>query len=810
MRPIKSPKPSKSFSPTHFESIAPTLGGSIPGTSLLPNASISGMQPRNDLFQKSYSHFSSRTTPSTVLFLSKPSPLEPETTKTVKKKFLDKTGLCPAGKYNRDVPSESNLIVLSLGLEIGHNGQEHNTSVYHDMIKSEPELIVRRGHPFRILLNFSRKYSKKMDEIIIHFKNLHNKTHSHVLVSKRKLSLEIGPGIWEAAFEYFSLTKPIAYVKIIAPPDCPIGFWSLEIETAGCERRFVQNGRIAILFNPWSPLDVTYMKEEKAREQLVMKNVGKIFQGCSNSMNQRSWKFNQFEEGILDNIITILGKYSQVDSLNWGSPVDVARGIANMVRGPDGIIETNFSNNYEGGKPPNEWEGSAEIIKKFIATNQPVKYGHCYTLTAVMITAFRALGIPARPVTGFELPVTPDDKLFADLFITEDGLLAQDVSHQRLWHYTSWAEAWMARSDLGSAYGGWQATYSTIGPAPVEAIKSGELQIPYDTKVFYCAINSFYCIWKFFSQYERLKLISKERNNVGAYIMTPDVLPGETENIVSSYKSLDSAIEEPPRLNKRFNNYIENEAFSDVKFKCKAPNAIYFGQHFMISLSLVNFNQEISFFINVSMAVYYEHYNGKKRGFIKKEKWANVLRRHCDHTINMPVTYEDYGDKTGPDEFLYCMFHAYIGDIDYDYFSEFSLRIKQPELSFRVVKNVVENQNSLTDITLYNPVNYMLQKCKFILGEADSSNTIQIERDVILPKEKVKVKFFINPLKRGNYDLVARFVSSAFSTWAMARLTVGEIVSTPDPTGLLDTKLSQSRMTISKTAYSEEELRSET
>lgn len=66
-----------------------------------------------------------------------------------------------------------------------------------------------------------------------------------------------------------------------------------------------------------------------------------------------------------------------------------------------------------------------------------------------------------------------------------------------------WNDVWMARPDLPPGYGGWQIIDATpqeksdntfrCGPAPVEAVRKGEVGFLYDTPFVFAEVNADIC-----------------------------------------------------------------------------------------------------------------------------------------------------------------------------------------------------------------------------------------------------------------------------------------------------------------------------
>ena len=93
--------------------------------------------------------------------------------------------------------------------------------------------------------------------------------------------------------------------------------------------------------------------------------------------------------------------------------------------------------------------------------------------------------------------------LTVDYFVDENGKLLEELNSDSIWNYHVWNELWMERPDLTNnalTYNGWQAVDSTpqemsdgiyrCGPAPVRAVKYGEVLRPYDCNFLYAEVNA--------------------------------------------------------------------------------------------------------------------------------------------------------------------------------------------------------------------------------------------------------------------------------------------------------------------------------
>lgn len=153
----------------------------------------------------------------------------------------------------------------------------------------------------------------------------------------------------------------------------------------------------------------------------------------------------------------------------------------------NGVLEGKWSAPYNHGTAPWDWNNSAKIIEQYMKSvkhsnfskmtflkacsifsqnGSPVKYGQCWVFSAVTVTICRALGLPCRSISNFVSAHDTNHSLTIDKYFNEAGdeLTAQDnpeFGYDSIWNFHVWNDIWMARPDLPSGYGGWQAIDST-------------------------------------------------------------------------------------------------------------------------------------------------------------------------------------------------------------------------------------------------------------------------------------------------------------------------------------------------------------
>ncbi|KAG5859131.1 hypothetical protein JTB14_005756 [Gonioctena quinquepunctata] len=154
----------------------------------------------------------------------------------------------------------------------------------------------------------------------------------------------------------------------------------------------------------------------------------------------------------------------------------------------DGVLIGRWDGMYDDGTAPSAWTGSVPILQEYLDTGSSVSYGQCWVFSGVVTTICRALGIPSRVVSNLVSAHDANATLTIDKYFDENNEEMpfdpnNPMGEDSVWNYHVWNDVYMARPDLPTGYGGWQAIDATpqetsdgfyqCGPASLEAIKRG-------------------------------------------------------------------------------------------------------------------------------------------------------------------------------------------------------------------------------------------------------------------------------------------------------------------------------------------------
>ncbi|KAK9529613.1 hypothetical protein VZT92_013693 [Zoarces viviparus] len=433
-----------------------------------------------------------------------------------------------------------------------------NNSLHHTSEISLDQLIVRRGQPFKVTLNLSQPFNQNLYPLAICAA-----TGKHPTEEQGTLSFFSIPGlkepspsakaVWKVELHKdASPPKGLLVLTITPPADTPIGEFNLVVKHRDEEKLLPS---LVVLYNPWCSDDWVYMKEENEINEYVMNERGIIYKGSNNYIVPLHWDFGQFEDKMVDICLKMLDLNHKhfIDPADDVSarcnPIYVGRVISAMINSEDesGVLMGRWDGIYNFGSRPSHWTGSHAILKRWFNNGcHRVKYGQCWVFAGVMCSAMRLLGIPCRVVSNYQSAHDTDKNVSIDVYHADYGV-RERPSHDSVWNYHVWVEAWMRRPDLAEdgKYDGWQVLDPTpqersggiycCGPAPVTAIRSGEIDLKYDIPFVFTEVNADLNHWLEKADGSMVK-ISSDTSNVGHNISTKAVGSNKRNNITDNYK----------------------------------------------------------------------------------------------------------------------------------------------------------------------------------------------------------------------------------------------------------------------------------
>ncbi|XP_057271273.1 protein-glutamine gamma-glutamyltransferase K, partial [Pezoporus wallicus] len=348
-------------------------------------------------------------------------------------------------------------------------------------------------------------------------------------------------------------------LRVTAPPHAPIGRYRLSVRTRTQEggeyaAPFDERNDVIILFNPWCPEDSVFMEPTSDLAEYVLNESGRIFYGTEDQIVERSWNYGQFDQGVLDACLFILDRRGMPHSAR-GDPVMVARVVSAMVNSLDdnGVLVGNWTGRYEQGTNPSAWAGSVQILRGFLSTGAPVRYGQCWVFAGVVTTVLRCLGLPTRTVTNYNSAHDTDVSLTTDIYLDESMKPMERLNTDSVWNFHVWNDCWMKRPDLPAGHDGWQVVDATpqetssgiycCWPCSVEAVKNGEVFLKYDTPFVFAEVNSDKVYWQR-QPNGTFTVVHVEEGAIGRRISTVGPGSGARLDITHLYKHPEGSAEE--------------------------------------------------------------------------------------------------------------------------------------------------------------------------------------------------------------------------------------------------------------------------
>ena len=534
------------------------------------------------------------------------------------------------------------------------NTIEHHTDEY---VRTDNSLVVRRGQPFKFTARLNRPFASAIDVLKIYLKFGPNPTPSNgTAITIEEQSEEIG---WYLTID--SVSGNDVTCSITSPPDALIGRYKcgIHLETND-EETLDEEPDIIMLCNPWCEEDEVYLSGVAEREEYVLNQYGAIWRGTVRKSSPCPWIFGQFEDKVLDTALHLIMNDKRIKA-NKGiskaaDPVWVSRILSAGANCSDdnGVLTGNWTGDYSGGVSPVTWNSSVNIIQQYAETKRPVKYGQCWVFSGLTTTLLRAVGIPARSVTNFASAHDTDNTMTIDDFVHEDNEKIEGLSGDSVWNFHVWNEAWLnGTGHWPKKYAGWAAIDATpqeesfgmmqCGPAPIKAVKEGEIYIGYDSSFVFGEVNADRVTWicKTGDSEDSVyvdSLGSRRTKAVGFNISTKPV-GGEIggriapQILTDDYKYPESSEEErrawqtaynfgskPHHLSKFLN--VEDEGKVVNINISTVPEVPVNGEDLTVNVTVENVTED-DISISLNTVLYSCLYTGQKKHFVTQDKYKN-------------------------------------------------------------------------------------------------------------------------------------------------------------------------------------------
>uniref|UniRef100_A0A8B9IKN8 Coagulation factor XIII A chain n=1 Tax=Anser cygnoides TaxID=8845 RepID=A0A8B9IKN8_ANSCY len=566
---------------------------------------------------------------------------------------MDAFGLIPRGFNPKDYLRVVDIHMFKEPYEI--NKQQHHTDKYYN-----PKLIVRRGQPFQIQIDFNRPYKPETDQfwleyLIGRYPQPNKGTYIPILVGD-----VLKPGEWGAKIIHKENNS--IHLSIMSSATCIVGKFRLYVAIwtpFGIIRTHRNSATDTyILFNPWCQQDAVYLDDEKEREEYVLNDVGIVFHGDIDEIKLRSWSYGQFEENILDACLFLMDK-AELELSGRGNPIKICRVASAVINSRDdnGVIAGSWDNTYTYGVAPSAWTGSVDILLEYYSSKQPVRYGQCWVFAGVFNTFLRCLGIPARLITNYSSAHDNNANLQLDFFLDDEGQVDAKLTKDSIWNYHCWNEAWMTRPDLPVGFGGWQAVDGTpqetsdgmyrCGPASVQAIKHGHVCFQFDAPFVFAEVNSDVV----YSRREKngAQIIEKiDTTHIGKLIVTKGVGSDEMVEITEEYKFQEGSEEERLALETAVMYGVKKQSTQDAMYQPQKDVEMDFqvqkavlGSDFKVTITFRNKSRNF-YTATTYLSGNIVFYTGVTKNEFKKHSFSVKLEPLMSSAFDVIITSSEY------------------------------------------------------------------------------------------------------------------------------------------------------------------------
>ncbi|XP_053572567.1 protein-glutamine gamma-glutamyltransferase E-like [Bombina bombina] len=679
--------------------------------------------------------------------------------------------------------------VISCDWHSSINKAAHRTHLY-----DSNDVILRRGQPFIATLNFNKALQPGQN-IVFTCETGPSPAEETKTKAIFPLFRAQDKSSWSAVLT--SSASNSLTVNITSPPNAVIGRYIFKIAVSAndSDKKSTQHlGGMYLLFNPWCQEDDVFMAEEDKKQEYILSEFGIQYIGSDQEMSVINWDFNQFDIQMLEICFAILDRslnYQKdpvLDVSQRHDPVYVCRVLTATVNGRDenGVLVENWSGNYKDGVSPATWNGSVNILKQWYFTGfKPVKYGQCWVFGGVLCTVLRCLGIPTRVITNFNSAQDRNGNLFLDSYYDSHGN-STDTEKDLIWNFHVWNEAWLVRKDLGPKYNGWQAMDGTpletsdgvyrCGPAPVVAIKEGDVDINYDVRFMFASVNADIANWIVYSDGSK-KRISNDTKYIGKLISTKAVLKFEREDVTDSYKYPEGSDNERHVFEKAVNKLYERPMADLEKNLLNFPRRISekspqgtilsgdftitnvptVGQDVSLILRLKNLiKNQIKITVNLNSSSIL--YTGRRWRALWADAKIISLGPEEEKHISIPVTYAQYGKYLSEENMIRVTALCEVEGSEERILLERDITLAKPPISIKLPDEAVLKTTFDAEVTIVNTLSETLNECYLVVeGNGLIERVFTKELPPLKPGDKYELHIAVTPFKKGLRTLLVAF-----------------------------------------------------
>ncbi|XP_077192302.1 protein-glutamine gamma-glutamyltransferase E-like [Paroedura picta] len=681
----------------------------------------------------------------------------------------------------------ADLTPTQLCWQVPANSQAHHTSCFNSS-----NLILRRGQVFNCTVYFNRP-PQPGDSLGFIAETGQAPSESNHTRTTFPVSSELSRGCWSAA----QISRDSNYINfaLSSPPIAAIGHYKLKLRVTCGNKVTVQLlGQFTMLFNPWCKDDLVYLANEAERQEYVLNENGIIFVGNAQYIEARGWYYGQFQPNILNYCLMLLdlSLYHRQDPAGdmarRGDPRYVGRVVSSMINGNDndnGVLEGKWNADFAHHENPSRWDGSVAILRKWAQDKyKPVQYGQCWVFAGVAGTVMKCVGMPTRLVTNFNSAHDSNGNLSIDKYYDPSGKSLK-IGQDSTWDYHVWNESWFVRKDLGTAYSGWQVVDATpqersqgvyqCGPASVQAVKQGDIELLYDTAFVFTEVNADINRWVVHKDGSRVRAYC-DTSSIGTHISTKAVGSNQRVDITGTYKYPEGSAEERNIYKKACSKLPRSSSTparrpstldgtsSELntlpelygKFRLAQPPVL--GKDIELILTLANLSLAPKT-VMVNLSASSVLYTRTAVQEILKETVHVRFDAQEEKHIPLRISYGRYGGSLTDDKKILVTALCDVTE-GIKLLVEKAITLESPGISIAVPPNVQVNKPTTVEISYANPLPEPVDNCVLLvtlMGQA-----VKINVAGLAPGEKSKIYFEFTPRAAGAMQLHVDFSCNKF------------------------------------------------
>ncbi|XP_075732542.1 hemocyte protein-glutamine gamma-glutamyltransferase [Rhipicephalus microplus] len=605
--------------------------------------------------------------------------------------------------------------IVEINMHEKQNAKTNHTEAYKAVYGEYPFAVLRRGNVFKVGIRFNQFFELGNVPLQAIFKlgaspsesdgTLVTLTAPHAVDQEGKAHETVDRWTMSVSFH----NNDIMLLKFRTPAKAPVGRWSLSFRL-GDGSASPAKTPIYIICNPWLPEDPVYLKDEAERNFYTMKETGAYYYGSEKNFGQREWNYGQFEKVTLATVEFLL-KAVVADGVQRSDCVSLVRALCAAINVQDdqGLLIGRWSDDYSAGTSPSVWSSTMPILNKYMESGgNSVKYGQCFVFASALVTVLRALGIPSRSVSNFPSAHVEGDDMSLDFYFDEKNKAIEGADME--WNFHVWTEAWMARPDLPTGYGGWQAVDSTpqivsegmykVGPYPVKAIRENRTDLKHDGKYLSASVKAVYRYHKKDPSHPKgWKLVYEKNNMCGRLILTEKFNPNggrlQPDDITHTYKG--------PAAQPR-------GATTDlIQVRLEHEKLVPVGQSGRVLCTITNNDLE-EHRVGLALTAYSAPYSNVRPNALVSAQRDFCLQAGSSDALELLISPECYVSKLCPEGMILLEAVATYGN---DFTTARSnLAVQMPQLEIQVSRKETPVGALAYKLTMKNPLNVALSNCE--------------------------------------------------------------------------------------------------